>query len=421
MARFDSLDGWLNWQELFHPRQIDLGLDRVAGVYAKLEPKPKEIPTITVAGTNGKGSCVAFLEAIFLAQGYRVGAYTSPHILKYNERIRIDGQPVADDTICDAFERIDALRKDTSLSYFEFGTLAALYTFSRADVDVQILEVGLGGRLDAVNVVDPDVAIVTTIAIDHIDWLGDTIEAIGREKAGIFRNAIPAVIGDFDVPQSLYQAAEQINARILAIGPAFNYLKRDEVWDWFGDGVEFKDLPEPVLKGEHQYRNAASVIMAVASLKARLPVDDAAIRSGLKNARLLGRFQLITGRTPILLDVGHNPQAVRTLLDYLRECFPLVKIHAVFAMMRDKDIQGVLALMRTRVAHWYLAPLQNTRAANIELLKDCFKQQDIDNVHDDYADFSAAFEGARHNALPGELILIFGSFFLVSEYLSQFS
>ncbi|MDD2761170.1 MAG: Mur ligase family protein, partial [Methylomonas sp.] len=210
MARFDSLDDWLRWQEACHPRQIDLGLDRVASVYARLEAITKKIPTITVAGTNGKGSSVAFLEAIYRAQGYRVGAYTSPHILKYNERIRIDGESLSDAEICASFERIDAARGDTSLSYFEFGTLAALDNFSRTDVDVRILEVGLGGRLDAVNIIDPDVAIVTTIAIDHIDWLGHTEEAIGREKAGLFRSARPAVIGDANVPDSLIQAAQDI-------------------------------------------------------------------------------------------------------------------------------------------------------------------------------------------------------------------
>ena len=259
MARFHSLDGWLSWQEQFHPRPIDLGLERVAGVYARLDPQPRKIPTVTVAGTNGKGSCVAYLEAIYRAQGYRVGSYTSPHILKYNERIRIDGQPVSDELICDAFGRIDAVREDTSLSYFEFGTLAALDIFSRNDVDVRILEVGLGGRLDAVNIIDADVAIVTTIAIDHVDWLGHTEEAIGREKAGIFRRTIPALIGDQQVPDSLLQAAREIEAHVLQIGQDFCYRKRMDCWDWLGNGLELNGLPYPSLKGEHQLRNAATV------------------------------------------------------------------------------------------------------------------------------------------------------------------
>lgn len=421
MARFQKLGDWLAWQEQFHPRPIDLGLDRVAGVYARLDPKPNSIPTITVAGTNGKGSCVAFLEAIYRAQGYRVGTYTSPHILKYNERIRIDGQPVADDQICAAFERIDAVRGDTSLSYFEFGTLAALDSFSRAGVEVRILEVGLGGRLDAVNIVDPDVAIVTTIAIDHVDWLGHTEEAIGREKAGIFRQSTPAVVGDKYAPNSLLQVAREIDAKLLQIGQAFDYRKNGEHWDWFGDELKLTGLPRPILQGEHQFRNAAAVIMAVSCLQPKLAVTEQAIRKGLTSAHLLGRFQLIPGETPVLLDVGHNPQAVQTLLEYLQQNFPTVKVNAVFAMMKDKDISGVLAMMRDRVTQWYLAPLKNPRAANEELLNSYFRQLDISNVNRGYADFSAAFEDARRHALPGELILIFGSFFLVSEYLSQFS
>ena len=421
MARFAALDDWLAWQEQSHPRSIDLGLERVAGVFSRLAVKPKKILTITVAGTNGKGSCVAFLEAIYRAQGYKVGAYTSPHILRYNERIRVDGQPAADDDICAAFERIDAVRADTSLSYFEFGTLAALDIFSHAGVDVQILEVGLGGRLDAVNIVDADVAIVTTIAIDHVDWLGDTVEAIGREKAGIFRGGVPAVIGDRRVPASLLEAALEKRADIMQIGVAFHYQKQTDNWVWWSDKLKLTDLPLPALQGEHQYRNASAVIMAVTCLQAVLPVDRAAICRGLRETHLSGRFQLIAGETPVLLDVGHNPQAVQTLLSYLQTYFPGVKIHAVFAMMKDKDIPGVLAMMRDRVDQWYLAPLKNPRAAHEELLNRYFQQQDIKNVNNGYADFAGCFEAAQGSARPGELILIFGSFFLVSEYLSQFA
>ncbi|MGR8929424.1 MAG: bifunctional tetrahydrofolate synthase/dihydrofolate synthase [Gammaproteobacteria bacterium] len=421
MARYESLAGWLGWQEQFHPRPIDLGLERVARVLSRLEPKPTEIPTVTVAGTNGKGSCIGFLEAIYKAQGYRVGAYTSPHILEYNERIRIDGQPVSDELICDAFERIDAVRGDISLSYFEFGTLAALDIFSRMGVEIRLLEVGLGGRLDAVNIVDPDVAIVTTIAIDHVDWLGHTVEVIGKEKAGIFREGRPAIIGDCDAPKSLIDAARDKGAGVLQIGGDFSYRKQGDRWEWIGEEMKFTDLPEPVLKGEHQFNNAAAVMMAVSCLQSRLPVDVAAIRTGLTAVKLKGRFQLIGGAPAVLLDVGHNPQAVQTLLAYLEHYFPAVTIHAVFAMMKDKDIHGVLAIMRNRVAQWYLAPLKNPRAVDEEVLIDYFRQQDISNVNHGYADFSEAYENAKRRALSGDLILIFGSFFLVSEYLSQFS
>ncbi len=438
MARFDSLDAWLNWQEQLHPRPIDLGLERVAGVYSQLNPDRKKTLTVTVAGTNGKGSCIAFLEAIYRAQGYKVGAYTSPHIVRYNERIRINGQPVSDDAICQAFALIDTLRGETSLSYFEFGTLAALNIFAAANLDVQLLEVGLGGRLDAVNIVDPDAALVTTIAIDHVDWLGHTEEAIGREKAGIFRGGVPAIIGDPQPPDSLLEVARERNARLMQIGQAFDYCKHEGNWDWRTTDFQLLDLPTPVFRGEHQYRNASAVLMAVTALQSVLPVSEAAIRDGLRHAQLKGRFQLIGGNCsgqsaalppsmggagdiPVLLDVGHNPQAVQTLVEYLQDAFPAVKIHAVFAMMKDKDIAGVLSIMRDHVDAWYLAPLKNPRTASEELLKTYFRQQDIEEVNGGFADFSGAFNAARQKARQGELILVFGSFFLVSEYLSKFS
>lgn len=421
MARFTALDDWLAWQEQFHPRPIDLGLERVADVLARLDSQPERIPTITVAGTNGKGSCVAFLEAIYRAHGYRVGAYTSPHILRYNERIRIDGVPVSSEDICNAFERIDAVRADTSLSYFEFGTLAALDIFSRAAVDVRILEVGLGGRLDAVNIIDADVALVTTIGIDHVDWLGHTEEAIGREKAGIFRKGSPAVVGDYQVPLSLLQVAAEKQTQVLQIGQSFDYQKHAQNWEWTSNQLKLTGLPLPCLQGEHQFRNASAVIMAVTCLQSLLPVSQAAIGQGLQSVNLPGRFQLVADEPPVLLDVGHNPQAVQTLLEHLQMYFPQVRIHAVFAMMKDKDIQSVLSLMKQRVSEWYLAPLKNPRAANDDLLCGYFQQQDIKNVNHGYVDVVEAFNAAKNRAKSGELILIFGSFFLVSEYLSQFA
>jgi dihydrofolate synthase/folylpolyglutamate synthase len=421
MSRFSSLDEWLVWQEQCHPRPIDLGLDRVAGVFARLIDNPKKIPTITVAGTNGKGSCVAFLESIYRAQGYKVGAYTSPHLLRYNERIRINGQSCSNDEICTAFARIDSVRGDTSLSYFEFGTLAALDIFDTANVDIRILEVGLGGRLDAVNIIDPDVALVTTIAIDHVDWLGHTEEAIGREKAGIFRRGVPAVIGDSQVPVSLLQSAQEKQALALQMGRDFEYQKQINCWDWSSNQVKLLQLPIPQLQGEHQFRNASAVLMAVNCLQPQLPVTELAIRNGLSQTRLQGRFQLIEGENPILLDVGHNPQAVQTLLDFLQTHFADVKIHAVFAMMKDKDIPKVLSMMHKRVSAWYLAPLKNPRAAPEALLSQYFQELDIPLVNRGYQNFAEAFNAARRQVLPGEMILIFGSFFLVSEYLSQFA
>lgn len=420
MAHFDTLKAWLSWQEKSHPLTIDLGLERVAKVYNALNPAGLKLLTITVAGTNGKGSCVAYLEAIYRAQGYRVGAYTSPHILKYNERIKIDGRPVGDGIICQAFERIEKVRDNISLSYFEFGTLAALDIFSRADLDIQLLEVGLGGRLDAVNIVEPDVAIISSIGIDHVAWLGETREAIGYEKAGIFRKSVPAVIGDPLPPNSLVQVAGDKEASFYAIGKDFGYTKQQNDWLWFSGEKRLSHLPEPALKGEHQYRNASAVIMAITQLADRLPVNEQSIRLGLENVQLPGRFQLLEGDIPVLLDVGHNPEAVRTLVEYLNQNFPNRRIHAIFSMMRDKDIAEVLRIMNPVVYDWFFAPLTNVRAATEALMREIFSQHAMDNVSFGYAGFADAFTSAKKQAGKGDLLLVFGSFFLVSDCLAEF-
>ncbi|TAN67722.1 MAG: bifunctional tetrahydrofolate synthase/dihydrofolate synthase [Methylobacter sp.] len=420
MIHFDSLQDWLTWQESSHPLVIDLGLERAAQVFAALNPDYVKPPTITVAGTNGKGSSIAYLEAIYTAQGYRVGAYTSPHILKYNERIKIDGKPVSDEQICEAFARIEAVRGNTSLSYFEFGTLAALDIFHHVGVDVQLLEVGLGGRLDAVNIVDPDVALITSISIDHVEWLGGTREAIGREKAGIFRAAIPAIIGDPEPPESLIQSAIEQHALLYCIGKDFAYKKQATGWNWFSADQQMLQLPEPGLKGEHQYRNASAVILAVTKMAELLPVSEASIRQGLAYVHLAGRFQLIDGEIPVLLDVGHNPQAVRTLADYVTAVFPGRRIHAVFSMMKDKDIAGVLEIMDHVVYDWFFAPLANPRAASEAVMREIFSQSSVSRVSFGFADFTEAFAAAKKQSRKGDLLLVFGSFFLVSECLVEF-
>lgn len=420
MIRFDSLQDWLRWQESLHPLVIDLGLERAAQVFHALNPDYVKPPTITVAGTNGKGSSIAYLEAIYMAQGYRVGAYTSPHILKYNERIKIGGNPVSDEEICEAFARIESVRGNTSLSYFEFGTLAALDIFRRADVDVQLLEVGLGGRLDAVNIVDPDVALVTSISIDHVEWLGGTREAIGREKAGIFRALVPAITGDPEPPESLIQSAIEKHALLYCIGRDFGYKKQSTGWDWFYADRQMLQLPEPGLKGEHQYRNASSVILAVSKMAEVLPIAEASIKQGLENVRLAGRFQLIDGEIPVLLDVGHNPQAVRTLADYVKAIFPGRRIHAVFSMMKDKDIAGVLEIMHPVVYDWFFAPLANPRAAPESAMREIFSQSSVSRVSFGFDSFTDAFSAAKNQSHKGDLLLVFGSFFLVSECLVEF-
>ncbi|MGZ8135900.1 MAG: bifunctional tetrahydrofolate synthase/dihydrofolate synthase [Methylococcaceae bacterium] len=417
---FDSLQGWLNWQESLHPLTIDLGLERVAEVFYALNPERRKPPTITVAGTNGKGSCVAYLESIYRHQGYRVGAYTSPHILKYNERIKIDGKPVSDELICEAFARIESVRGNISLSYFEFGTLAALDIFWRSRLDIQILEVGLGGRLDAVNIIDPDIALITSIGIDHVYWLGDNRESIGREKAGIFRKQAPAIVGDPNPPQSLLQTAIDKQALLYCIGKDFYYKKNRSDWEWIFGEQCISHLPEPGLKGEHQYRNASSVICAVTQLAESFPVTETSIRQGLENIQLPGRFQLIEDHIPVLLDVGHNPEAVETLAEYLTTSFPGRRIHAIFSMMKDKDIAGVIDIMNPVIHDWFFAPMANTRAASESLMREIFLQSSVVNVSFGFNGFSEAYEAAKKLSQPGDLLLVFGSFFLVSDCLIEF-
>lgn len=426
---FDTLKGWLNWQESLHPQSIDLGLDRVTPVFNALhKPALKKPVTITVAGTNGKGSSIAFLEAIYLAQGLRVGAYTSPHIIDYNERIKINGTAVSDEAICAAFERIEAVRNNISLSYFEFGTLAALDIFSRSDLDIQLLEVGLGGRLDAVNMIDPDAVIVSSISIDHTAWLGETREAIAYEKAGVFRANTAAITGDLDPPKALQECATKINIPLLRLGHEFTYHKNATGWEWqYGDS-HLDNLPAPLLKGEHQYRNASSVLTAIANLQTKIAVSEQAIKQGLSSVKLSGRFQLIKSEPlsksepPVLLDVSHNPQAAQALIDHLQADFKNTPVHAIFTMMNDKDLSGVISLMQPFIKHWYISPLDNPRTSTETELKNAFQQCEITQVSFGFKDFLSSYSAAKVKAQSDQgIILIFGSFFLVSEYLTLFS
>lgn len=418
--RFQTLADWLVWQEGLHPKSIDLGLGRVGKVYRTLGISGKRPITLTIGGTNGKGSCVAMLDAILRAEGYRVGTYTSPHLLSYNERIKINGVPMDDDAICESFGRIDAARGDITLSFFEFGTLAALDIFSRADLDVQILEVGLGGRLDAVNLIDADAAMIASIDIDHQDWLGNSRAQIALEKAGIFRSGTPAIVGDPDPPSSLLDFAGAQGIRLLCQQRDFGFEKAAERWRWYGDGDSVGDLPFPALRGDHQFLNASAGIQVLRSIRQKLPVSDSSIRRGLESVRLTGRFQLIdSGPVPTLLDVAHNPQSVQVLASFLQQEFAGKRIHAVFAVMRDKDIEGVLRPIKDLISRWYLAPLSISRAAPEENLLKVFGDLSVAPVEHGFPGSASAFAAAFANAQNVDLVVIFGSFFLVSEYLAQ--
>lgn len=417
--RFATLADWLAWQENLHPKSIDLGLGRVARVLRELNLPQASPLTISVGGTNGKGSCVAMLDSIMREAGYRVGTYTSPHILRYNERISIDGKPVDDASIVRAFERIEQVRNHTSLSFFEFGTLAALDIFSREALDARILEVGLGGRLDAVNIIDADIALIASIDIDHREWLGETREAIGREKAGIFRSGRPAVVADPFVPASVLGVAGELGVPLYRLNHEFGYQSSGETWEWRGLGRELADLPRPAIPGLHQLMNASAVLASLELAADRCPVSEEAIRGGLRNVVLPGRSQFFPGKTPVLLDVAHNPQAARILADHLASHYPGKPVRAVFSVMRDKDIHGILEPLRHRIAKWYLAPLRMARAAEPEALAEILHNAGIETVDWNFATVSDACRAAMDEAEPDDLLLVFGSFFLVSEFLAN--
>ncbi len=418
--RFAKLDEWLAWQETLHPKSIDLGLARVRRVYETLLPGGSANPfTLTVGGTNGKGSSVALLDSILRTEGYRVGAYTSPHLLRYNERIKVNGEPADDAAICEAFERIDRARNGISLSFFEFGTLAALHLFSASTLDVQILEVGLGGRLDAVNIIDPDGAMIASIAIDHRDWFGDSREAIALEKAGILRPGKPAIIGDPNPPKSLIDLAEAKGIGLSCLGRDFGYERLDYGWNWFGLGNRLEHLPMPAIAGEHQLLNASAVIELLRSVDQHRPVTDAAIGKGLETVKLAGRHQYFDGPVPVLVDVAHNPQAVEILAGYLRARFPERRVHAVFAVMRDKDIAGIINPIKSLVERWYLAPIPLARTASEPELRALFRELCVDNLEGGFDAATEAFEAAKRSANKDGLVLVFGTFPLVSEFLAH--
>ena len=348
LARPESLTDWLARLEQLHPSTIELGLERVRRVKDALGLAPA-FPLIMVGGTNGKGSTCAYLEAILGAAGYRTGLYTSPHLLRYNERVRIAGREASDAELVAAFERVDAARGDTSLTYFEFGTLGAMVQFIAAGVDVAILEVGLGGRLDAVNVFDADVAVVTSVDLDHMDYLGDTREKIGFEKAGIYRGRRPAICADPAPPDSLLEHARRIGADLRCVGRDFFALREGDRWTYRGPALVWQDLPLPAMAGAYQLRNAAGALAALEAVRGRLPVSEAAIRQGLRAAQVPGRFQRIARAPEVILDVAHNPEAARALAATLREQPVTGRTLAVVGMLADKDAAAVFAALRGEV------------------------------------------------------------------------
>jgi dihydrofolate synthase/folylpolyglutamate synthase len=414
--RFTILDDWLRWQETLHPRTIDLGLERVRTVLRRLQPELSSPTVITVGGTNGKGSCVAFLDAMLRAAGYRVGAFTSPHLLRYNERIRVNGVEVEDAALCQTFARIDAARGDISLTYFEFGALAALELFQEAGVEVAVLEVGLGGRLDAVNIVDADAALVSSIALDHTDWLGGDRDSIGYEKAGIYRPDRPAICADPDPPPRLIQYAEDINARLLCVNRDYHFARTDSTWRWQSGESRLNDLPLPALAGDHQLSNAAAVLMTLTSLGNRLSVPSGAIHAGLVNVEWPGRFQIIPGPIEWILDVAHNPHAAAVLADQLRARPCTGRTWAIFGLLASKDAQGVIAALTDTVDTWYAVALEGPRGRTGVELATLLRETGARAMVS--ATIRDACQAAHTAARPGDRIVVLGSFHTVAPVLA---
>ena len=405
-----GLDDWLRYQERLHPASIELGLDRAAAVADRLGLRTAPATTITVAGTNGKGSTTSLLALIYRQAGYRVGAYTSPHLYRYNERVMIDGQTTSDEALCRAFRAVDAARAGESLTYFEFGTLAALWLFREAAVDVQVLEVGLGGRLDAVNILDADLALITNIGLDHRDWLGPDREAIGAEKAGVFRQGRPAICVDAEPPRSLLRIADGLKIPLLRLDRNdFGYQSDGPVWHWSGLGRQLRGLPPPGLAGEHQLLNAAGVIAAVAALQAKLPVPEEAIRAALPALRLAGRLEL---RGDLLLDVAHNAEAAEVLAAHLGRQYPGQRLQWLVGMLSDKPVERIAEILRPHLAQAWVFALPPPRGLSATALAQRLNEAGLKAAAFD--DAASALATARAHSAQRLPVLVCGSFLTIA-------
>ena len=410
MAQSQSLSDWLSYLEQLHPSVIDLGLHRVGVVADRLALRHLPCRVVTVGGTNGKGTTCALLEAIYRTAGYRVGVYSSPHLLRYNERVRLDGQDVSDGDLCRAFAAIEAVRQDISLTFFEFGTLAALWLFREAAPDLVLLEVGLGGRLDATNLVESDLAGVTSIALDHCDWLGDTREAIATEKAGIFRAQKPAISGEPQPPATLAATAHALGAHLLQVGEDFGRTESAESWTFHGQRERWSGLPYPQLP----LANAVTALAVVEQLG--LVVDEAALHTGLRQARLAGRMQRLRLQPAVIVDVAHNPHSAHYLAQQLRLRPQTGRRLAVAGMLKDKDIQHTLSELDPLVDEWFLADLLGPRAATACELAAVLRPDAIRHCYDAVR---KAYQAALAAAGAEDEIIVLGSFYTVADVMAE--
>ena len=415
-----NLQDWLAHCEQLHPQAIDMGLGRVQAVAERMALR-FDCPVITVAGTNGKGSTCAMLEAILLESGYRTGVYTSPHLVHFEERCRIHGQSASADNLAQAFAQVEAARGDVSLTYFEFSTLAILQLLSQAGLDVAILEVGLGGRLDAVNIIDPDCAVITSIDIDHTSFLGTDREQIGFEKAGIMRAGKPVVVSDPVPPDSVIAHAAALGADLWRFGQDFNFSGDKLQWAWAGRGRRYSGMAYPALRGANQLVNASGVLAALEVLRPRIPVTAQAVRNGLAMVELPGRFQIVPGEPVLVLDVAHNPHSVAALALNLDAMGFYPTTHAVFGAMADKDLLVMIERVGSVIDNWYFTDLPVPRAATATQLQQQWQAQNrrSDALSSTHASPEAALQAAIAAANPADRIVVFGSFYTVGGVLKD--
>jgi dihydrofolate synthase/folylpolyglutamate synthase len=416
-VRFRGLAEWLAWQQAAHPVEVDPGLERVGEVWRRLGMTPAAT-VLTVGGTNGKGSTCAYLDAILGASGYETGLFTSPHLVRYNERIRIGGREIADDALLEAFAEIDDARGDVSITFFEWNALAAFVAFARARVDVAVLEVGMGGRLDAVNLLDADAAAVVSVGLDHREWLGATVEAIGFEKAGIFRAGRPAIFGGRQLPRSVAGHAAKIGARLRRMGTDFDYVERSDGWDYVGFGSRRRELPLPALAGASQLGNAAVALAVLESVEPALLVPDEAVRTGLAGVRLPGRFQVIPGRPEWILGVAHNPDAAASLAASLAARPSPGSTLAVCGILADKDVEGIVGALAPQIRRWIAVGLAGPRALAPGELARRIREAGARSVAA-AADVAAGLEQARVECAAGDRVVVFGSFLTVGPALAE--
>ena len=414
MYELKTLESWLAHIEGLHAKPIDMGLARMTEMVKRLGIR-FDCPVFVVGGTNGKGSTCSMLESILRAAGYRVGLHTSPHLLRFNERARLDGAEASDAALVEQFAAVEAARGELTLSYFEFTALAILRLFQQARLDAVVLEIGLGGRLDAINAIDADVAIITSVDLDHVDYLGHTREAIGFEKAHIFRTGRPAICADPQPPASLRDYAREIGADLWLFGRDFNYSGDKQQWAYAGRTQRRAALPYPALRGANQLLNAAGALAALEAIGARLPVSQAAVREGLLKVEIPGRFQILPGQPTLILDVAHNPHAAAVLAQNLDAMAYHPVTHAVFGMLSDKDIAAVVAKLGSRIDHWHVASLPGPRGASAESIAQILLAAGVApaaiTLH---RDVDAALVAAQGAAEPADRILAFGSFLTVA-------